>query len=105
MTTTTVRPLTDLDRYYLARDADEIAKFLAKHATWSRRIAAHRLDPEANEFPNPRTRPSETAKGRAYDAAGRIARLLEMDFRAGDVPGLARAYGLAIDAYNHARHA
>src|SRR5882762_9581368 len=90
-------------RYFLSRDAETIARFLAAHATWLRKINVYTMETERGaEAEFPKGRPSEKAKWGAYDAAARIVRLLDLeraDHDAHDVPGLARVYGLALAAY------
>lgn len=89
-------------RYFLARDAAVIAKFLAKHAAWSEAIALYQMDADRHPFPKQSARPSEAMKDNAYGAAGSICRLLNAvpGMRASTVADLSRTYALAIEAYN-----
>lgn len=87
-------------RYFLTRDAADIAKFLAAHATWTSKVDAYRLACEGdsgNVVGFPKGRPSDKAKWAAYDAAGRVERLLGTP-RSHTVSDLARTYAAAFEA-------
>ena len=80
-----------MDRYFVARDADVIAKFLSK-------ITAHKYKLELykngnGEFPRP---VPKNAKWPAYEAASRIERALNLDTHAHSVPDLASVLSTAI---------
>lgn len=83
-------------RYFIARDADIIAKFLSKVSAHSYRLELYRLG--TGEFPRPI---GKNAKWPAYEAAGRIERALGVE-RANSVPGLARVLAAAVEWMNSA---
>ncbi len=84
-----------MSRYFIARDADTIAKFVAKIAAWNYKYELYKV--EGGELPRP---VAKNAKWGAYEAASRIERTLGLETHASSVPELAQVAGAAIAALN-----
>jgi hypothetical protein len=85
----------EYDVYAVQRDAATIARFLSRLASHSEKLAAWRLDSNANPFPKPI---GKDAKWPAYEAAGRIIRTLNINCYATSVEDLAIVLGKALAA-------
>lgn len=83
------------DTYALRRDANIVAKFVARMASHREKLALWQLDSNTNPFPRP---VGKDSKWPAYEAAGRIERQLGLDTHASSVPELARTLAKALEA-------
>lgn len=79
------------NRYFIARDADTIAKFISRKAKWELQYALYTAG--NGEFPRPI---GKNAKWPAYEAASRIERALGLEKHAGSVPELAETLSAAM---------
>lgn len=86
-----------MNRYFIARDADTIAKFCSKIAAWNYKYELYKINPETNPLPKA-TRKND--KWPAYEAASRIERTLELPIHASSVPELAATLAAAIEWLN-----
>lgn len=83
----------DYQGYSLRRDANTVAKFLARMTAHREKLAFHRFSPETAPFPKP---PTKNSKYPAYEAADRLANHFGFP-RPSSVPELAAVLSKALD--------
>lgn len=86
----------EINKYTLSRDVDIIAKFISRITAWE---LAYEIYKANNTAKLPR-HIGKDAKWPAYEAAGRIERMLGLEIGAHSVPDLAKVLGAGIEAYN-----
>lgn len=89
--------MAEYDYTYYAdrRDANTIAKFVAKMMAWNEKYALYKNG--SGGFPRPI---GKNAKWPAYEAASRLERSLGLDTHASSVPELAALVGVALATFN-----